>query len=131
MIGRLVELSKFDIHYEPRDKIKSQCITDLSAELTPQQDLSTGWKVYTDGSSKEMTYGAGAVLEGPGDMLSEQALKFGFNATNNQVEYKAILVGINLAYDMGAREVTCKSNSQLVVNQIKGEFEVNEPSLQR
>jgi len=32
---------------------------------------------------------------------------------------------------MGAHEVTCKSDSQLVVGQIKGEFEVKEPLLQR
>jgi len=32
---------------------------------------------------------------------------------------------------MGACEVTCKSDSQLVVNQIKGEFEVKEPLLQK
>jgi len=38
---------------------------------------------------------------------------------------------LNLAYDMGACEVTCKNDSQLVVRQIKGYFEVKEPLLQR
>jgi len=31
---------------------------------------------------------------------------------------------------MGAREVTCKSDSQVMVDQVNGEFEVKEPLLQ-
>ena len=84
-----------------------------------------------DGSSNKTACGAGVVLEGSGDLLIEQALQFSFKATNNQTEYEAILVGLHLANDLGAREVTCKSDSQLVVGQIKGEFEVKEPLLQR
>lgn len=41
------------------------------------------------------------------------------------------MVSLNLAQDLGAREVICKSDFQLVVGQIKGEFEVKEPLLQR
>ena len=58
-----------------------------------------------DGSSNKTAYGAGVVLEGSGDLLLDQALQFGFKATNNQAEYEVLLVGLNLAYDMGAREV--------------------------
>jgi len=120
MIGWSMELSKFDIHYEPRGAIKSQCLADFSIELTPQQDLSTKWTIYADGSSNKATYGVEVVLEGAGDLFLEQTLKFGFKATNNQAEYEVVLAGLNLPYNMGAREVTCKSNSQLVVGQIKG-----------
>jgi len=73
---------------------------------------------------------AGVVLEGLGDLLLEQALKFRFKATNNQAEYEALLAGLNLAYDMGACEVVCKSDSQVMVDQVKGEFKVKEPLLQ-
>jgi len=58
---------------------------------------------------------ASVVLEGPGDLLIEQALQFAFKATNNQVEYENILAGLSLAHDLGAHVVTCKSDSQLVV----------------
>ena len=84
-----------------------------------------------DGSSNKTACGAGVVLEGPGDLFPEQALQFGFWATNNQVEYEALLAGLNLAYDMGAREVTCRSDSRVMVGQVNGEFEVKEPLLQR
>jgi len=35
-----------------------------------------------------------------------------------------LLAGPNLAYDMGAREITCKSDSQVMVGQVNGDFEV-------
>jgi len=87
--------------------------------------------LYVDGSSNKTACGAGVVLKGPDDLLVEQALQLAFKATNNQAEYEAILADLNLAHDLGAREVVCKSDSQLVVSQIKGEFEVKEPLLQR
>jgi len=111
MIGWSVELSEFDIWYEPRGAFKSQCLANFSAVLTPRLDLSAGWMIYVDGSSKKTACGAGVVLEGPDDLLLEQALQFGFTTTNNQTEYEVILAGLNLAYDMGAREVTFKRDS--------------------
>ena len=96
-----------------------------------KRQTSAKWVLYVDGSSNKTACGAGVVLEGPGDLLIEQALQFSFKATNNQAEYETILAGLNLANDLGAREVTCKSDSQQVVGQIKGEFEVKEPLLQR
>jgi len=131
MIGWLVELLEFKIRYEPKGATKSQCLADFSAELTPQPDTPIGWVLFMDNSSNKTSCGVGVVLEGPGDLLVEQALQFAFKATNNQAEYEAILVGLNLAHDLGAREVVCKSDSQLVVGQIKGEFEVKKPLLQR
>ena len=131
MIGWSVELSEFDIRYEPRGAIKSQCLADFSAELTLLPTLSGEWTLCVDGSSNKTACGVGVVLEGPGDLLLEQVLQFGFWATNNQAEYEALLVGLNLAYDMGVREVTCKSDSQVKVGQVNGEFKVKEPLLQR
>ena len=128
MIGLSVELSEFDIRYESRGAIKSQCLADFAAELPRNSETSAKWALYVDDSSNKTACGVEVVLEGPGDLLIEQALQFSFKATNNQAEYEAILAGLNLANNLGAREVTCKSDSQLVVGQIKGEFEVKERS---
>jgi len=83
MIGWSVKLSEFDIRYEPRGAIKSQCLPDFSAELTPLPTTSGGWTLYVDGSSSKIVCGAGVVLEGSGDLFLEQALQFGFRAINN------------------------------------------------
>jgi len=83
MIGWSVELSEFDIGYEPRVAMISQCLADFSTELPPQPHVSTEWTLYVDGSSNKTVCGAGVVLEGPDDLLVEQALQFAFKATKN------------------------------------------------
>jgi len=83
MIGWSIELSEFDIRYELRGAIMSQCLIDFSAELTPLPTISGGWTLYVDGSSNKTACGVGVVLEGSGDLFLEQALQFGFRATNN------------------------------------------------
>ena len=53
-------------------------------------------------------------------------MKFEFKLSNNQAEYEAIIVSLNLALDLELKKLIRKSNSQLVVGQLKGEFEVKE-----
>ena len=48
----------------------------------------------------------------------EYALRFGFQASNNEAEYEAVIAGLNLAHSM---EVS--SDSQLVVKQIEDSYE--------
>ena len=47
----------------------------------------------------------------------EYALKFGFQASNNEVEYEAVITGLNLAHAMEADQLEVSSDSQLVVKQ--------------
>jgi len=82
-----------------------------------------------DGSSNAKGGGAGVVLEGPGDLLVEQSLRFGFKVSNNQAEYEALIAGLELARDMGATDIVCRSDSQLTVGHVTGEFQVKDPLL--
>jgi len=101
--GRMiVELSEFHIRYQSRGAIKSQALADFAAELSPQSTEveDTQWTLYVDDSSNSRSDGVGVVLEGPGNILVEQALKFEFRALNNQAEYEAIIAGLNLDIDL-------------------------------
>ena len=42
----------------------------------------------------------------------------GFKASNNEVEYEALLAGLRVILDPGAKEVKVYSDSWLVVNQV-------------
>jgi len=55
--------------------------------------------------------GADIILEGPGDNLIEQSLRFEFKASNNQAEYEALIAGMNLAAKMGVEKLRAKSDS--------------------
>ena len=75
-----------------------------------------------DGSSNAKGGGVGIVLQGPNDLLLEQALRFGFKPSNNQAEYEALIAGLTLAAYMGANTVTCQTDSQLIVGHLDDTF---------
>ena len=73
--------------------------------------------------------GAGIVLDGPDEILVEQSLRFEFRTSNNQAEYEAIIAGMNLAAEMCVQDLQIKSDSQLVINQIQGEYQTKDEML--
>jgi len=134
MIRWAVELSEFDFQYEPRGPIKGQVYADFMAELSPgsarqEKEASFKWVLSVDGSSNQKGSGAGVILEGPNELLLEQALRFDFKASNNQAEYEALIAGTLLAKEMGARSLLAKSDSQLVTGQVTGEYQVKDPQM--
>lgn len=50
--------------------------------------------------------------------------------TNNQAEYKALLCAINESLALGAEELLCHLDSELVVKQMQGKYKIKEPGLQ-
>ena len=75
LIQWVVELSEFDIKYQPRNTIKAQALANFIAEFTPNCDdleeiNDKKWIVYVDGSSMQYVGGIGVVLQFPeGDKL--------------------------------------------------------------
>jgi len=123
-----VELSEFNICYEPHGPIKAQCLLDFINDLqqTPTEDQ---WTLHVDGSSNPKGAGAGIVLEGPNDILIEKSLHFAFKTSNNQAEYEAILTGLSLAREVGVKSLTCKTDSKLAVGHLNDEFQIKDPTL--
>ena len=54
----------------------------------------------------------------------EYALRFRFQASNNEAEYEAVIAGLNLAHSMEADQLKVCNDSQFVVKQIKDDYEV-------
>ena len=61
--------------------------------------------------------------------LMGQAVRLGFDASNNESEYEAIIAGIELALVVGVDGLLIHNDSQLIVGQIKAEFESREPRM--
>lgn len=71
----------------------------------------------------------GVVVQAPeGEVLEERGERIG-RATNNVAEYRALLLGIERAAELGAREVELVGDSELVVRQVKGEYKVKDATL--
>jgi len=82
-----------------------------------------------DGSSNQQGSGDGVILEGPSGLLIEQALRFAFKVSNNQAEYEALIVGMLLAKELGARSFLVKNDSLLVTGEVTGEYQAKDLQL--
>lgn len=51
--------------------------------------------------------------------------------TNNYAEYSAVISGLKKAKELGAVEVECIMDSELVMKQMRREYKVKEPTLQK
>ncbi|KAL0439205.1 UNVERIFIED_CONTAM: hypothetical protein Slati_2403500 [Sesamum latifolium] len=70
--------------------------------------------------------GAGIVITSPQGEDLEFSIKFGFKASNNEAEYEALVIGMRMTHEAGARHLLAYSDSQLIVKQIEGTFEAKE-----
>ncbi|XP_073107230.1 uncharacterized protein [Elaeis guineensis] len=108
--------SEFDIKFHPRPSIKAQVLVDFILECTiPDEegseavessstvleeqinmnlDLEDQWILHVDGSSNSSGSGVGVILTGSEGDVAEYALWFEFSATNNEAEYKALIIGL-------------------------------------
>ncbi len=70
-----------------------------------------------------------AVIQEPGGgVLEERGERIG-RATNNVAEYKALLLGIEMAGALGADELDLVGDSELIVKQVKGEYKVKDATM--
>ena len=54
--------------------------------------------------------------------MIEQAVRLGFKASNNEVEYEALIVGMQKAKHLGVEDLVIHCDSQLVANQLTGKY---------
>ena len=109
-------------------------LTDLPLRGTIHKpDLSgrmARWRTLcVDGVSGKTRAGIGLQLTSPTGERIEQAVCLGFSASNNELEYEAMIVGLELSLAMGADSLSVQSNSQLVVGQVNAKLESRDPRM--
>ncbi|XP_065624889.1 uncharacterized protein LOC136065515 [Quercus suber] len=93
-------------YFQPRNAIKAQALADFIAEFTPNhEDLEE-----IEGNKKWVVY---------------------YQTTNNEVEYEALLKGLELAKSIEAGLVLVLGDLQLVIGQVNGTCEANEDRMKR
>ncbi|GFZ17254.1 hypothetical protein Acr_26g0005240 [Actinidia rufa] len=93
----------------------------IPKEPTSEKDLAH-WILFVDGSSNQHGCGVGLVIRAPSGEQMEYAIRMGFQATNNEAEYEALFAGLRVATELGAQSLEVFSDSQLVVNQVQGDY---------
>ncbi|GJU45740.1 reverse transcriptase domain-containing protein [Tanacetum coccineum] len=115
-----IELDEHDITYKPRTTVKGQILADIGAEST-----------IKDGALSNDGSGAGLILTDPRGNEVTYALIFDFPTSNNEAEYEALIVGLELATCLEVSHLKVFSDSLLITNHVKGIYEAREDSMKR
>ncbi|CAM9000520.1 unnamed protein product [Rhodiola kirilowii] len=140
-----VLLKQYDLVFVPQKATKGQAIADFFADHpVPAEwefsidlpgedifyiDVLPPWQMFFDGAARRDRAGAGVVFVSPENHL----LPFSFTLTqlcsNNTAEYQALLLGLQMARQISIDKMDIYGDSQLVINQVLGDYEVRKGDL--
>ena len=63
--------------------------------------------------------------------ILKYAVRLQFSTTNNEAEYEALLTGLSLAKALKAKNLIVQVDSQLIIGQVKGDYEAKEERMQK
>jgi ribonuclease HI len=88
-------------------------------------------RLYSDGAARGNPgpAGAGAVLVEPNGQVVERIGKYLGIQTNNFAEYMGLLLGLRRAKELGVQEVEVYADSELMIRQLGGRYQVKSLSL--
>ena len=89
--------------------------------------------IYTDGGCRHNPGPAsiGVVIQDDKGNTLERISRYLGESTNNQAEYNAVIAGLEKAAGMGARKAEVRSDSQLIVEQANGRYQVKDRELKK
>ena len=87
--------------------------------------------VHVDGGARGNPgpAGVGVVLTDPDGNVVDRANAYIGESTNNEAEYRALLLGLDRAHALGAREVDVINDSELIAHQVTGRYKVKKETL--
>src|SRR5436189_6408477 len=90
--------------------------------------------MYFDGGSRTiprvgLVAGVGIVLISPHTHVIPRAFSLTEPCTNNVAEYNGLLIGLQLAHQLEVRNLQAYGDSKLIINQLRGEYEVRSDDL--
>lgn len=123
-------LSEIDLIYVSLKAVKGQAVPDFIAEYpclhieeyeSENYAQVVAWTFYFDGSSISQSLGIGILtvsLKGYKTMF-----KLHLESSTNRTEYEALIIGLHIFADMNVQSIKVTGNSQLVVKQLKREYQ--------
>ncbi len=88
-------------------------------------------RIHIDGAARGNPgpAGIGILITGPDGQVVEQIHRSIGEATNNVAEYRALLLALERARALGCAEIDVYSDSELLVRQLQGRYQVKHPVL--
>ena len=83
------------------------------------------WVLKFDGYSTKNSVGDGIVIISPKRIKTTLSFNLAFKCTNNQAEYEALVIGLEILLELGAHEVHIIGDSHLMFRKLTGEYKCN------
>ena len=98
----------------------------IEANMTSRDDV---WQMFFNGASRagptsKIIAGVGVVFVSPENHVLSRAFSLTESFSNNVAEYNALFISLQLAQQMGVQYLKAYDDSKLIINQVKGEYEV-------
>ena len=104
----------------------SQNSSSPEVQNIDKTEIDTLWHMSFDGSYSKAGSGAGVWIHNTNEGHS---YRLDFQCTNNVAEYEALLIGLYLLKNLKAKKILIQGDSELIINQIKGEYSAKNPRL--
>ncbi|XP_050908269.1 uncharacterized protein LOC127121881 [Lathyrus oleraceus] len=107
--------------------MKGQIVADFivdHAMVKPSLNMvdTNPWLLYFDGSSHKVGTRIWVLILSPQDIPTRFNFRINENSSNNEAEYKALITGLKILKDLGAKKIEVKGDSELVIRQITQEY---------
>ncbi|XP_057461085.1 uncharacterized protein LOC130751495 [Actinidia eriantha] len=112
---------RISVHLAYRKPETTPPKVETPKEQSSNKDLAR-WILFVDGSFNQHECGTRLIIQTSSREQMEYAIKIGFKATNDEAEYIALLAGLRVEAELGAEFLDIFSDSQLVVNQVQGDY---------
>ncbi|GAA0183586.1 hypothetical protein LIER_30969 [Lithospermum erythrorhizon] len=142
-----LQLQQFEIIYVPQKAIKGQILADFLAEhpLPAEWELSDDlpdedvmkieirppWTMYFDGAAHQESVGTRVVFITPQQDMLSYSFTLSQRCSNNMAEYQAFILGLEIAIELSVPQLKVYGDSQLILNQLTGKYEVRKPELMK
>ncbi|QSQ13573.1 ribonuclease HI family protein [Myxococcus landrumensis] len=121
---------------DPASKAEDRAVAGSPSSAAPAERPASSEplgrvRVYSDGAARGNPgpAGAGAVVTDPDGQVLARLGRFLGTQTNNTAEYQGLLLGLRHAKSMGAREVDVYADSELLIRQLGGQYQVKSATL--
>ncbi|XP_058746672.1 uncharacterized protein LOC131619610 [Vicia villosa] len=100
-------------------------------EPLPKEALEIGskWKLIFDGVVNAYSKGIWAIIVTPHGSHIPFTARLTFECTNNMAKYEACITGLEEAMNLRIKFLDVYRDSALVINEIKGEWDIEHPGL--
>jgi len=120
-------LTEYSLTCQSLKYVKGQIVADFIVDHSMVEDSLNfvdvqPWRLYFDGSRQKNGTGVGILIISPENIPTKFKFRLDKFCLNNEAEYEALIAGLEILLELGAKHVKIKEDFELVVKQLTKEY---------